>query len=226
MTLACLKTYVNGQAQIDEKPVLRACRLCPEARASAAAIGESAARRGHVGVVRWALETDMSPRMTVAAARYGHVRVLKLLIGQTRQSDGPGLFMAAARGGHARALRLLFHAGFSWDSNSTWAAARGGHVAVLRWLLSQGCPVDVSASEAAAMSGCVRALALLKMYQAPFDIKMCAHAAILSGNAPVIGWLHRNMGFEVDEASCRMACESRNLDALDALLVCARVHLS
>ena len=76
------------------------------------------------------------------------------------------------------------------------------------------------------MSGCVRALALLKMYQAPFDIKMCAHAAILSGNAPVIEWLHRNMGFEVDEASCRLACESRNLDALDALLVCARVHLS
>ncbi len=76
-------------------------------------IGEAAASGGHLELLRWALDhhhATWTVAAAAAAARHGHLDILKLAAGN-RETFGAAVYAMAARGGHLHVLKWLHEEG-------------------------------------------------------------------------------------------------------------------
>ena len=101
----------------------------------------SAARGGHLEVLRWAREhgCSLDDRTCDFAAEGGHLEVLVCAREQGCQL-GASTCAWAAEGGHLQALIWAQDNDCSWDEATCASAARGGRMEVSRWARERGCP--------------------------------------------------------------------------------------
>ncbi|KXZ41360.1 hypothetical protein GPECTOR_522g508 [Gonium pectorale] len=80
-----------------------------------------------------------------AAARYGHLHVLRWLVEEALGLDAvpldEELFAAAAASGSVELMAWLRERGCPWDARAFTAGAASGCVAALEWLAERGCPM-------------------------------------------------------------------------------------
>jgi len=106
---------------------------------------EQAAAGGHVKLLchmhcAWGLSCQPSLRRSgcaVAAARNGHLRVLRWMLEFDLQLHDDAC-AAAAGGGHIAVLQWLRERGVPWTQDCFRSAIQNGHIHVLQWLLDNG----------------------------------------------------------------------------------------
>jgi len=103
-------------------------------------ICNSAAKGGHLNVLKWAREEDVFDwRTCVMAAAGGHLEVLQWAHAQGCPWDWMTC-ASAAEGGHLEVLQWVRAQGCPWNEcTCAWAAQRGHHE-VLEWAVANGCP--------------------------------------------------------------------------------------
>ncbi|MDE2095865.1 MAG: ankyrin repeat domain-containing protein [Patescibacteria group bacterium] len=106
-------------------------------------VGEDAAAKGHLSVVKWAWSKRIPWSAWVChnAAENGHLRVIKW----ARKHGCPWNVYTcecAARNGHLAVLRWLRAHGCHWDEETCTEAGSKGHLDVLEWAWMNGCPRD------------------------------------------------------------------------------------
>ena len=110
---------------------------------------------GSVAVVKWALADPWCPRndwegdgegnghtMAHAAARYGHLELVKWLCGEGGFEMEDGVMDEAAQSGNLELVQWLRGEGCPWDYWTCYWAVKKGHVEVLRWARENGCEWD------------------------------------------------------------------------------------
>jgi hypothetical protein len=101
-----------------------------------------AIEKGHLNVLKWALESGHGHSMTsicAAAAEHGQLEVLKW----ARSQGFPWCVytcMGAAENGHLEVLKWARANGCPWDEYTWIHAYENGHLEVARWALANGCP--------------------------------------------------------------------------------------
>ena len=116
----------------------------------------TAARLGHLEVVKWLSETDaFGGSLCSSAAEGGQLEILKWLRQSARWTPKAcaRVCSGAAGGGHLEALKWARENGCPWDEETCGWAARGGHLETLKWLRQMGCPWDEWACTWAATHG-------------------------------------------------------------------------
>ena len=93
---------------------------------------------GSVALAKWALaegcpREDEYETMTEAAAKYGHLELVKWLCGEGGFAMDEMLMEYAAMGANLELVRWLRAEGCPWSVNSWNYAAEQGHVETLRW---------------------------------------------------------------------------------------------
>ena len=103
---------------------------------------------GRVALAKWAL-AEGCPRddgydytMAEAAARYGHLELVRYLCGEEGFAMNETVMNCAARSGNLELVQWLRGAGCPWDYWTCYWAVSKGHVEVLRWTRENGCPWD------------------------------------------------------------------------------------
>ena len=104
---------------------------------------------GSVALAKWALaegcprdEGDQEDPCTMAdaAARLGHLELVKWLCGEGGFPMDEGVMKWAAYGGNLELVQWLRGEGCPGDADTSLYAVFEGHVEVLRWLRENGCP--------------------------------------------------------------------------------------
>jgi len=109
------------------------CHFCSEA-----------AETGNLALLRWFREEKMFEwdDMTInAAARYGHLHVVKYCMKQKCPIDA-GACECAAGSGNLDILKYLHENGAPWDSLTCRFAAKNNHIECLNYAKENGCPQD------------------------------------------------------------------------------------
>ena len=88
--------------------------------------------------------------MAEAAARLGHLELVKWLCGEGGFAMDEDVMKCAARGGNLELVRWLRGEGCPWDAETCFYAVEGGHVEVLRLARETGCPWWASTRDKAA----------------------------------------------------------------------------
>ena len=78
--------------------------------------------------------------MADAAARLGHLELVKWLCGEGGFAVDEVVMGMAALGGHLELVQWLRGEGCPWDASTCRCAVYEGHVEVLRWVREHGCP--------------------------------------------------------------------------------------
>jgi len=105
-----------------------------------------AAAAGNLALLRWFREEKMFEwdDMTInAAARYGHLHVVKYCMKQ-KCPIGRLACKAAAENGHLDVLKYLHENGAPWDWRTCRFAAQNNHIECLNYAQENGCPPHVS----------------------------------------------------------------------------------
>ncbi|KAL6079296.1 Ankyrin repeat domain containing protein [Balamuthia mandrillaris] len=126
-----------------------------------------AARKGHLGVLKWAREHDFpwDAKTCANAAKQGNFELLQW----AREHGcpwGEGTCSGAAFCGHLEMLQWARENGCPWDKETATKAAERGHLTLLKWAIKQGCPWQ--------------------------DEETCA-AAAFGGQLEVLKWLHERV---------------------------------
>ena len=77
--------------------------------------------------------------MADAAARLGHLELVKWLCGEGGLAMDDMVMMEAAGSGNLELVQWMRGEGCEWDLGTCLNAVAGGHVEVLRWLRENGC---------------------------------------------------------------------------------------
>ena len=100
---------------------------------------------GRVALAKWAL-AEGCPRdngngytMAMAAARYGHLEMVKWLCGEGGFAMTEWVMAEAAGGGNLKLVKWLRGEGCPWNWHTCNYAVTKGHVEVLRWARANGC---------------------------------------------------------------------------------------
>ena len=115
---------------------------------------------GRVALAKWAL-AEGCPRegrygytMAHAAARHGHLELVKWLCGEGGFAMDEGVMEQAAMSGNLDLVKWLRGEGCPWDLKTCYWAVNKGHVEVLRWVRENGCRWNAATRDrAAAMFG-------------------------------------------------------------------------
>jgi hypothetical protein len=150
----------------------------------------TAARHGHLEVLRWAAEEGCpwTDGVWEAAAEHGHLDVLRWAISRGRECQ-PAWCVAAVRGGHAHVVEWLLRlkGGTHWDAGACAAAAGRGDLAMLQRLRAAGCPWDAGVFSVAAACGHVEIMRWAHAHGCPWDERACRMAA-MRGHLAVLEW--------------------------------------
>lgn len=130
------------------------------------------------------------------------------------------IVMAAARGGHLHVLKWLQNApgpgkGPNLTSEVLGSAAEGGHLDVIRWLRSKGCPWNELTSNKAAAAGSLESLEFLRRHGCPFG--QASFSAASTGQIKVLEWLRRQGLLRVEPMTCAAAATGGELECLEYL---------
>ena len=115
---------------------------------------------GRVELVNWALAEgcprddegghDEGYTMAHFAARYGHLELVRWLVGEGGFPMDEGVMADAAGGGNLELVQWMRGGGCPWDVVTCYYAIDYGHVEVLRWARENGCPWDADTRDWAA----------------------------------------------------------------------------
>ena len=169
-----------------------------------------------MAMLRWSVErglqiSGLSASHTAAAARSGHLDVLKYLHENGCPWD-KSTCERAAIGGHLNVLKYAHENGCPWDEETCRNAAWGGHLDVLKYAHENGCPWDERTCLWAALRGHLNVLKYAHENGCPWNEWTCGVAA-RGGHLDVLKYLHEN-GCPWDETTCREAAEGGYLDVL------------
>ncbi|KXZ49073.1 hypothetical protein GPECTOR_23g158 [Gonium pectorale] len=136
----------------------------PEAAFHAAGGGHLASLQA-LHTAGWLLH-QYSNESAILAARGGHLHVLAWLLEAQLSELNSVAFKAAAGSGSVEVLAWLRQRGCPWDSHAYSEAVKAGCEAALEWLVEQGCPmedsgqpyIDAWRSGDLAMARCLRRL--------------------------------------------------------------------
>ena len=113
---------------------------------------------GSVALVKWALaegcpRDDEFETMAQAAARFGHLELVKWLCGEGGFAMDEFVMRWAAHGGNLELVKWLRGEGCPWNASTCHIAVDEGHVEVLRWARENGCEWTSSIEGLAAKLG-------------------------------------------------------------------------
>ena len=91
--------------------------------------------------------------MAHAAARHGHLELVKWLCGEGGFAMDEGVMEQAAMSGNLDLVKWLRGEGCPWDLKTCYWAVNKGHVEVLRWVRENGCPWNAATRDRAAAFG-------------------------------------------------------------------------
>ncbi|GLC46450.1 hypothetical protein PLESTB_001718600 [Pleodorina starrii] len=129
---------------------------------------DEAAQRGHLNVLVELLAAgwDISPAAACAAARNGHLHVLKWMEGpegdpeaaealqEAMQDPYFNLIAVGAESGSVELVAWLRERGCPWNQKAFVAAAKSGNAAMLEWMATEGCPMGGNDGDACLMAAC------------------------------------------------------------------------
>ena len=160
LTERCTSEYWIQKWMADRKREGNCClfmfaRLCKPWRKAQLKVGGPLRTRvpsdvilpGSVALARWAL-AEGCPReaedgyytMAQAAARYGHLELMKWLCGEGGFAMDEKVMWKAAQSDNLEPVQWLRGEGCPWNSWTCFQAVNEGHVEVLRWVCENGCP--------------------------------------------------------------------------------------
>ena len=118
-------------------------------------VGSDVILPGSVALVKWALaegcpRDDGYGNMAHAAARYGHLELVKWLCGEKGFAMDEDVMAEAARSGNLELAQFLRGEGCPWDWWTCYRAVDQGHVEVLRWARENGCQWGAATRDRAA----------------------------------------------------------------------------
>ena len=119
---------------------------------------------------------------------------------------------AAAKHGHLRVLKYLRLNKCPWNSWTCAVAAKHGRLETLKWARANGCPWDVWTGVNAAEAGHLETLRWARGNGCPINESTCAHAA-RGGSLDIVRWL-RGSGCPWDENTTANAAERGHLELL------------
>jgi len=179
---------------------------------------ESAARYGHLHVLRWALESSRDAATTanvyVKAAIGGHLHVLQWAFDHEFEKSY-WTCMHAARHGHFEVVKWAHQHGLVCADAAFKAAAQGGHLEIVQWLHSNDGSRDRHYScvcSIAAEYGHLHVLEWACGQGYIMDSTTCSWAAG-SGHLPILQWA-RARGCAWTNWTCRRAAEGGHLAVL------------
>ena len=177
---------------------------------------DAAARHGHLALLKWLRENDfrMGPNVCAKAAKGGHLNVLLWVSTKCRKHD-KWTFAAAASGGHMHILQRLEGQFWTQDiDTAAIAAAQAGHLHILEWLMNHRLyiPLGTSASLLAALGGHWHIVRWLHEKGHPWDERTC-HVIAERGNLEMLQWARAN-GCPWDERVCASAASRGDLEML------------
>ena len=102
---------------------------------------------GSMALVKWALaegcpREDEYETMAQAAARFGHLELVKWLCGEGGSAMDEEVMRCAATSRNLEVVKWLRGEGCPWSSYTCQLAIKYGPVEVLRWARENGCPWD------------------------------------------------------------------------------------
>lgn len=185
-----------------------------------------AAERGHLEVLRWAIENrcPVDDRTYHGAAMYGHVHILEYL--HTTHATYDAFAACAAAGqGHVHVLEWFNEHGYIlWQDRILQRAARENQIKVLEWACSQpstrfyratGLTADIMAE--AAKGGHVEAMQWLRDHGTDWNTYV-SDAAAREGKLEALRWLV-DKGCPLDpDAAINACCEDEYNETLEAFV--------
>lgn len=178
------------------------------------ALVDAAIRSGDIEMLQWiriqphmvTTGIDLYDHLWVtaiqAAARVGHLHVLKWLRTWTWQADKPyfdnvwdsKLISAAAQGGQQQVIEWALHLGHAWNVRTCTQAAVYGHLELLKWLRTPRgehppCPWDEFTASLAARAGQLTILQWLRNQDPPCPwSSTCCDEAFFQGHTRILMW--------------------------------------
>ena len=160
-----------------------------------AALSAKLARRySSFGTLRWARAEGLpwDGETCRAAARYGHVDIVRWAYSAGCHIDFNECGVQAARGGHISMLGWLAQfPTFKPDKWMATTAARGGHLAALKWLHERGCHMHRWVIANAAYHGHLEMIKWLRSVEASWRSPAVTWAA-MRGQLETIVWMVQN----------------------------------
>ncbi|XRB21376.1 hypothetical protein RI054_27g112250 [Pseudoscourfieldia marina] len=152
---------------------------------------EAAAKHGHLKVLKHLVEVEgcLWDKWTARTAiEEGHLHVVKYLLEELGCPVDEGCSNHACQGGQLHVLRWLrdVHK-CPWNEGSFFAAARQGHLNILNYLHENGCPWNESACQGAARGGHLSVLKWLRSRNCPWNA-WTTRAALEGGHIEVFWW--------------------------------------
>ncbi|TYZ62199.1 hypothetical protein PybrP1_009792 [[Pythium] brassicae (nom. inval.)] len=180
----------------------------PFSDATAQAVVNAAAHRGHAHIVRWFHERRsgaFSPVAMDRAAQNGNLELVQWLDANRSEGCTTSAMDDAAAGGHLAVVAWLHaHRSEGCTSRAMDSAARNGHLAVVTWLhahRSEGC--TVRAMDDAAAGGHLAVVTWLHAHRSEGCTVRAIDDAARGGHLEVVRWLHAHRS---------EGCSSRAMD--------------
>jgi hypothetical protein len=164
----------------------------------------SAASQGLLTTLQWLLKNGCkwNAHTYIAAARHGHLHVLKYM----RSSEIPcpssyKAYVAAAEGGHTNVMQLLhaqFQPGNYVNTLAAYAAAKHGRLNVIKWMKNKNAFSDVSMyndiASTAAYYGHISILRWFLLHEQPSAVlnNVTSNASARGGSVRAIQWLYEH----------------------------------
>ena len=160
---------------------------CPYGDTTPVAAGE-----GHLDVLQWAVANGATTHYLtwLNACESGKFHVLLWGLITKKIKFVPSLCCAAARGGHLNILKWLRNNNCPWDTTTTADAAIHGHHEVFYYALYNHCPIYLTEdlSNQVASKGHYEMVKVLHYLGCPLGNSICSSAAS-SGNLDLLKWL-------------------------------------
>jgi hypothetical protein len=188
-----------------------------------------AARGGHLSVFETLQSlgiVDAEPRCTgEAAARGGHLHLVKWLFMHHDLELTAEIFQLAAGGGSIEMLKCLRENGCPWSNCAYSSAMSSSRLDTLQWLQAEGCPLTEESDGAGGFAGLVSMaaahadLTVLKELLAQGAVQLSAHdteAAAKHGHLDALKLLHE-FHCPMNEGACAAAAGGNHLEVLQWL---------
>jgi hypothetical protein len=174
--------------------------------------------RGQRGTAEWFLDQGytLPSDSSVAAARGGHLDLLKWLVQEKGCPFDGCSALSAAGGGHLPILQWFCSQGKELPEEIVLWAAGGGSVETVQWLISQGCSYDSRACARAARTGDLSMLQYLRLQHCPWDSSVTSEATA-SENVKLLQWLW-DQEAPFTEGAWIYAIDRQHIPTLDWLL--------
>ena len=191
----CKKIYSQFKANIEE-------------------IMDGAVVTGNLKMVKWARMngSNWGYHTYDMAARYGQIKVLKLLYKNNCSINTTVIYNSAASNGQLEVLKWAHKKGWPLIDNICSIPALNGHLEVIKWAHENGCEWSTAICSNAALKGNLEILKWVRVNGCPWDSGTCSNAA-LNGHLDVLKWAREN-GCPWNESTCSNAVKGGHLEVL------------